>query len=128
MTPVFHVSEDGQKPFRNKAMRACGSKFAGWVVATEEEIVVEFDRLLKLELKISNKKFMIITKELIINTNRQRYSRNLISRMEVENIIQMITTYRVQHIMYRYIVVLRKQNQKCQISSEVRESIERIKR
>lgn len=125
MISVANVAKIGKKRIRSKARVGRGRKCDAWVVALEADLVLEFDRMRKLGMKLATYTLSLIAKEMIRCSTNASYNRDTCSGRERIGIVDLITTAWIQRFMHRHNIVMRRQTGKLQISPEAQERIER---
>lgn len=118
---ISSVSGIKKKKIMTKARVGLCRKCLLWVMHIESDLVKESDRLRKLGVKTAMTTLEAIAKALIKESTTEVYNADMRSGRDNKSLMDLIGKTRVQRLMQRYNIVVRRQTEKLQISPEAQE-------
>lgn len=115
---IGSVTRIGKRRVRTKARKGRGRKCAPWVVALEDDLVSEFDRLRKVGLKFSGGTLISLAKNIIRDSTNEAYHSETRSGKDNKLILYLVNTDWVHRFMCRKNIVMRRQTGKLQLAPD----------
>lgn len=122
---VFYITQYGKKRIRKEGRVAKGQKCASSVVSFENPLVMEFDQLRKMGMKISTNNLMLCTTSLVLLCGNPLYNRDMEFGLERKQILEQIVGFWMQRFMNRCTIVLHQRAGKLQMSFKAQKRIKR---